>query len=344
MSRAARAPLRVLDLSKSGDSSGDEDTLERLVGILAIMTPDGIGANLRTLQMWTEFDGFSVTPPALSAAQAQRILAACPRLDSSSRLAFNSANPAEALELLEAAPGRHLLNLHLIGADLGGFAEDAAGAYSRPQNEAALRPLLSHPRLACLDLYLPPNSNAAHTALFDLAVDELIAVLDAAGTYSIEELGVYKAGYADADDPPAFRDAAAVADAAAAAASRRACGERARRRAAAASGCGMCILALGGTFCAQPSGPRRAPSAPCPSATRSPSPLDRIPLFSRRFCGTLWRARGWSCSISGSGEGSCRRPSTRWRRCWSRRGRPEDGCGCGCPALAPQDHARLASA
>lgn len=187
--RRAGAALRVLDITPT---AGDvvRQALPRLVQALSC----GAGAELRTLVLWDldPADGECQADPLghlalLSPEQALEVRASCPRLECSTRLAVLAAGAAQAVELLDALPGCHAVQL---------TAPTAADASAAPAAElAALGALMRHSRLRGLHLCLKdPAPPLAHGVWFDAALAAVTAALSPPGQLqgcSLQHLSVF---------------------------------------------------------------------------------------------------------------------------------------------------------
>lgn len=149
LARSAGAALQVLDLPGLCRSADRWKIAVDLCQALA----DGAGAQLVSLVLW-EVSTFATETcdedsiAYLSGEQALQIRAACPRLSSSTRLSFSVKTALQGLDLLEALPGRHALQLTLPPADKAFETPVAADA----QDFAAFNRLLRHARLAALEI------------------------------------------------------------------------------------------------------------------------------------------------------------------------------------------------
>lgn len=202
----AGSALRVLDVSVvRADNLEEPGALAELVQSLS----GTAGAELRTLIVCDGTVGslsrfVAQRREVLSPKQALQLIASCPRLDASTRLAVYAAGASEAIALLNALPGRHAVELRPPMASI--------------DERDALRTLLRHPRLADLSLRLSERSDAPHgRAWLDAA---LAAILDALSPQGqLEGCSLHRLWLNDERagmNPPgavAFPDAAAVAQA-----------------------------------------------------------------------------------------------------------------------------------
>lgn len=122
---------------------GAPDSEFVLAEILKALLPEGVGEQLRTLIMWQPADADDLERPTCCPAGFAKLLgAACPRLDASTRMAVVAKSAAEAVEMLDAVPGRHHLRL----------LQSRGGEQSLEDLRQQLVALLRHPRLSAFTI------------------------------------------------------------------------------------------------------------------------------------------------------------------------------------------------
>lgn len=235
--RRVGSGVRVLDVSGIADYCLRFEQKENppiLLSALLRVLSGGAGAELRTLVSWAPADWndggndrgteriAGLLAVSLTLDQAVQLRAACPHLDSSSRLAVRASGAAQAVALLDALPGRHDLLLSPPSPLPAPIPGDEA---------AALAALVRHPRLSGLSLHRSESDDKALIGPWvDAALDSLVDALNGPGGCVLEHLAVDVAAADARDDvaPPQTEPLPApVAEApGAAAAANGACGLR----------------------------------------------------------------------------------------------------------------------
>lgn len=138
------AGLRRLDITGFHQETGEHHDLQLVLrGLSGI-----VGAQLREFVMWN-VDALAANDALsrLSPEAALELKTSCPHLDSGCRLLLHAHSAMQAVELLDALPGRHAVRI--------------AASTPLDAERAALQSLARHPRLAALDARSAPPTSAA---------------------------------------------------------------------------------------------------------------------------------------------------------------------------------------